>query len=42
MPENYLLRAENRYVQIHNPEREIVALARHDRPFDPETDIKEL
>ncbi len=42
VPETYLLRAENKYVQIHNPEREIVALAPPDRPFNPDTDIKEL
>ncbi len=42
VPETYLLRAGNRYVQIHNPEREIVALVPADRPFDPDADIKEL
>lgn len=36
------LRAEGRYVQIHNPDRYIVALLPADRPPDPEQDIIDL
>ncbi len=35
-------RAEGRYVQIHNPDRYIVAVLPADRPPDPETDILDL
>lgn len=38
----YALRAEGRYVQIHNPSRFIVALPPANRPFDPERDVLEL
>jgi hypothetical protein len=39
VPDAYLLRADGLFVQIHNPEREQVAVLRPDRPFFPETDI---
>lgn len=39
---HYRLRAENKYIQIHNPEKNNTALVPADRPFDPETDIREL
>lgn len=38
----YALRAGNRYIQINNPELQIIAVVPSDRKFDPETDIKTL
>ncbi|MCK5248381.1 MAG: hypothetical protein KAJ98_00360 [Spirochaetaceae bacterium] len=38
----YGLRAEKRYVQIHNPERNIVAVLRSDRDPDPDRDIRTI
>ena len=39
VPENYLERQGGLYVQIHNPERQNVALVRPDKTFAPDTDI---
>lgn len=39
VPDGYLLRANGSFVQIHNPEREQIAVLRPDRPFSPDTDI---
>ena len=39
VPENYLVRQGGLYVQIHNPERQNVALVRPDKTFDPDKDI---
>ena len=38
----YNLRANGRYVQIHNPQKHIIALLRQDRAIDIENDIIEL
>jgi len=38
----YQLRAEGRYVQIHDPERWVVALLPADGPIDPERDILDI
>ncbi len=38
----YHLRAEGRYVQIHNPGKYITAVIRQDHPFVPEKNILEL
>ena len=38
VPDRYLFRAGNRYVQIHNPDGEYTVLITPDRPFNPETD----
>ncbi len=42
VPGRYRLRAEGRYVQIHNPDRYIVAIPPEARRFDPKRDIVEL
>ncbi|HKL85305.1 MAG TPA: hypothetical protein VJ861_03120, partial [Treponemataceae bacterium] len=36
---HYHLRAEGKYIQIHNPDAQSVALVPCDRNFDPETDF---
>ncbi len=36
----YAFRAGNRYIQINNPELQIIAIVPSDRKFDPEKDIK--
>lgn len=38
----YNLRADGRYIQIHNPEREPIAVTRPGCLFNPDTDILEL
>ncbi len=38
----YNLRAEGRYVQLHNPERFVAAVVPADRPFDLESDVVEI
>jgi hypothetical protein len=38
----FALRAENRFIQIHNAERQHIAIVPADRRFDPETDIKPI
>ena len=38
----YNLRADGRYVQIHNPDRFVIALVHPDRPMQPDRDIFEL
>ncbi len=38
----YHLRAQGRYVQIHNPEKYITAVIRRDHPFIPEKNILEI
>ena len=38
----FAYRANKRFIQIHNPEKEILALAIPGKAFDPETDILEL
>jgi len=38
----YALRADGRYVQMHNPQKRIIALSVPGKPFDPETDIREM
>lgn len=38
----FALRADGRYVQIHNPGKFIAALPPADRAFDPKRDVKEL
>jgi hypothetical protein len=38
----YNLRAAGKYVQIHNPEKHVVAVLTPEKKFDPETDIVEL
>ncbi|MDR2897542.1 MAG: metallophosphoesterase [Spirochaetaceae bacterium] len=38
----FSLRAENMFVQIHNPRSQAVAVVPADRRFDPETDIKPI
>lgn len=40
--ERYALRAEGRYVQLHNPSVYIIALLEPGRTFDPERDVVEL
>ncbi|MDR2901071.1 MAG: metallophosphoesterase [Treponema sp.] len=40
--DQFSLRAENRFIQIHNPERQNVAIVPADRRFNPETDIKHI
>jgi hypothetical protein len=40
--ENYHLRASGRYVQIHNPERFIIALINSDGAIELERDIREI
>lgn len=42
VPDRFLLRAEKKYVQIHNPERGNIVVMMPDRPFDPEQDIREI
>ncbi len=42
VPDRFLLRAENKYVQIHNPERGNIVVMMPDRPFDPNRDIREI
>jgi len=42
VPELYRLRADGLYVQIHNPDRFIVALPPTGRVFDPDRDVQEL
>ena len=37
--ENYALRQNGKFIQIHNPRRQNIALIRPDRTFNPETDI---
>jgi len=39
VPGNYLLRQNGKYVQIHNPSKQNIALVRPDRKFNPDTDI---
>lgn len=39
VPDGYLLRANGYFVQIHNPEREQIAVLRPDRPFYPSIDV---
>ena len=39
---NYALRQKGRYVQIHNPSRQNVAVVPSDRKFNPETDMVEV
>jgi len=38
----FAYRANKRFIQIHNPEKEILALAVPGKAFNPETDIREL
>jgi hypothetical protein len=38
----FALRAENRFIQIHNADRQNVAIVPADRRFNPETDIKQI
>ncbi len=38
----YNLRAEGRYVQLHNPERYLAAVVPADRPFELENDVVEI
>jgi len=38
----FALRAAERYVQIHNPGRYIMAILPHDRPPEPELDVVDL
>ncbi|MDR1747942.1 MAG: hypothetical protein LBR47_02665, partial [Spirochaetaceae bacterium] len=38
----FSLRAENRFVQLHNPRAQSAAIVPPDRRFDPDTDIKEI
>jgi hypothetical protein len=40
--ERYNLRAGGRYVQIHNPQKHLIALIHQDRRIDLERDIIEL
>lgn len=40
--ENYRLRQNGRYIQIHNPSRQNIAIVKSDKKFNPETDIREL
>lgn len=37
--ENYSLRQNGKFIQIHNPERQNIALVYTDKKFNPETDI---
>lgn len=37
--ENYALRQSGKYIQIHNPKKQNIALVRTDRKFNPDTDI---
>ena len=37
--ENYALRQNGKYIQIHNPKKQNIALVRTDRKFNPDTDI---
>lgn len=39
VPQKYLLRQGGLYVQIHNPEKQNIALVRPDKTFDPDKDI---
>lgn len=39
VPGRFLLRAGNKYVQIHNPDKKNTVLILPDQPFNPETDI---
>ena len=39
VPENYLLRQGGLFVQIHNPQRQNVAVVRPDKTFNPDKDI---
>ncbi len=36
----FSLRAENRFVQLHNPRAQIIAIVPPDRKFNPETDLR--
>lgn len=38
----YAYRAGNRFIQIHNPSKKIIALSLPGKRFDPETDVREL
>ncbi len=40
--ENFRLRQNGMYIQIHNPSRQNIALVQPDKKFNPETDIREL
>lgn len=40
--DNYFLRAENKYVQIHNPNKFIIAFIKTDRDIDLEQDILDI
>jgi hypothetical protein len=42
VPGLYRYRALNRYIQIHNPDKEIIALVESGRRFDADTDIREI
>ena len=37
--ENYRLRQNGKFIQIHNPKLQNIVLVRPDRKFNPETDI---
>jgi hypothetical protein len=37
--ENYAVRQNGKYIQIHNPKNQNIALVRTDRKFNPDTDI---
>ncbi len=39
---NYRLLQKGKYIQIHNPGKQNIALVQADKKFDPETDIREL
>ena len=40
--ENFRVRQNGMYIQIHNPSRQNIALVQPDKKFNPETDIREL
>lgn len=42
VPERFLLRADKKYVQIHNPDKGNIVVMMPDRPFDPELDIRDI